>query len=168
MSPALLAELQSVLDREIPVCGAMGIRVVTEPPAADALRMTMPLEINRNHQRTAFAGSLNALCTIAGWGAAWLELRRLAAAGGDGEGAIVIRRGAIKYHEPVASPVITARCLPPTDEVRSYFIEMLAEKGQSKLDLEVEIAGDDPDRPAVAFKGSYVVLPAEAQYEADL
>ena len=30
--------------------------------------MRLPLGPNRNHQQTAFAGSLNALCTIAGWG----------------------------------------------------------------------------------------------------
>lgn len=129
----------------------------------------MPLEGNHNHQRTAFAGSLNALCTVAGWGAAWLELRRLLAAGPAtpadapplGEGAIVIRRSTIKYHEPVATPVVTARCLPPSPAIREHFAGMLLEKGQSKLDLEVEIAGTTPDRPAVALKGSYVVLPIE-------
>lgn len=165
-----LSELQSVLDREIPICGVMGIRVVTATEEACSLspgglparlRMAMPLDRNRNHQQTAFAGSLNSLCTIAGWGTAWLELRELVQQGLAREGAIVIRRGSIKYHEPVASELITARCLTPTDAVRSHFTEMLAEKGQTKLDLEVQIPGSEPDRPAVAFKGSYVVLPWE-------
>lgn len=155
-----LTSLQQVLTREIPVCGQMGIRVVMEDDGR-GLRMAMPLDLNRNHQQTAFAGSLNALCTIAGWGATWLELRRLAAEGNQGEGVIVIRRSTIKYHEPVSSPTIVARCLPPSDAVRTHFAEMLAEKGQSKFDLEVEIAGSDPDRPAVALKGSYVVLPVD-------
>ena len=37
--------------------------------------MRLPLDPNRNHQQTAFAGSLNALCTIAGWGSVYLLLR---------------------------------------------------------------------------------------------
>ncbi|MEM8865545.1 MAG: YiiD C-terminal domain-containing protein, partial [Planctomycetota bacterium] len=157
-----LARLQSVLDREIPMCGLMGVRVASaEGDLAEGLAMTMPLERNRNHQQTAFAGSLNALCTIAGWGATWLELRRLEAEGVPVEGAIVIRRSTIKYHEPVTSPLITARCVPPTADARSHFAEMLVEKGQSKFDLQVEIASSDPERPAVVLKGSYVVLPAE-------
>ncbi len=109
----------------------------------------MPLEHNRNHQQTAFAGSLNALCTIAGWGTVYLLLRRL-----DHEGAIVIRRSTIKYHRPVVSSAIVARCLPIDPLAEQHFAEMYLEKGQAKLDLLVEIPGDD--QPAVAFTGSYV------------
>ncbi len=39
--------------------------------------MRLPLGPNRNHQQTAFAGSLNALCTIAGWGTVLLLLKEL-------------------------------------------------------------------------------------------
>ena len=42
--------------------------------------MRLPLDRNRNHQQTAFAGSLNALCTITGWGSVYLLLRELTAA----------------------------------------------------------------------------------------
>ena len=153
-----LADLQSVLDAEIPMCGQMGIRVLEPADGAstleDGLRMRMPLDRNRNHQLTAFAGSLNALCTIAGWGSTYLLVRALQA-----EGAIVIRRSSIKYHRPVETDAITAHCLAPAPEAREYFREMLLEKRQAKLDLTVEIASSEPgeDRPAVAFHGSYVV-----------
>lgn len=162
MSPpedaTLLDELQAVLDREIPVCAALGIKVCLGH-GQPGLRMAMPLERNRNHQRTAFAGSLSTLCTIAGWGATWLELRRLEALGHPAGAAIVIRRGTIKYHEPVTAAEIVARCLPTEAAFRSHFAEMLAEKGQSKLDVLVEIVGSTAERPAVVHKGSYVVLP---------
>lgn len=114
--------------------------------------MRMPLDPNRNHQQTAFAGSLSTLCTIAGWGSVYLLLREL----GRG-GTIVIRRGAIRYQEPVTAPEIFARVLPVSAEARQYFLEMLDDKGQAKLDLAVEVAGSDG--PAVSFHGSYVVLP---------
>jgi thioesterase domain-containing protein len=152
--PVLLDELQVTLDREIPMCTQMGIRVHHGGPSG--LVMRLPLAPNRNHQQTAFAGSLNALCTIAGWGSMYLLLREL----GRG-GSIVIRRSTIKYQEPVASSDIFARCLPVADSAKQYFLEMLDDKGQAKLDLVVEVAG--AAGAAVTFAGSYVVLPAQAQ-----
>jgi thioesterase domain-containing protein len=145
----LLAELQQKLEREIPMCGQMGIRVHSGGP--DGLVMRLPLDLNRNHQQTAFAGSLNALCTIAGWGSVYLLLREL-----DRGGNIVIRRSTIRYHEPVATSEILARCQPVADEARQFFLEMLDDKGQAKLDLTVEVSG--PDGPLVSFNGSYVVV----------
>ena len=149
LSP-LLVELQATLEREIPMCAQMGIRV--HDGGAGGLVMRMPLDPNRNHQHSAFAGSLSALCTIAGWGFVYTLLRELGRCG-----SIVIRRGAIRYQEPVTTPQILARCLPVTAEARQYFLEMLDDKGQAKLDVTVEVAGSDG--PAVSFHGSYVVLP---------
>jgi thioesterase domain-containing protein len=151
--PCVLSELQGVLEREIPMCAQMGIKV--HNGGADGLVMRLPLNPNRNHQQTAFAGSLNALCTITGWGSVYLLLRELGR-----NGNIVIRRSSIKYQEPVASSEIYARCQPVSAEARQYFLEMLGDKGQAKLDLTVEIAGSDG--PAVSFSGSYVVLPPGA------
>jgi thioesterase domain-containing protein len=68
----------------------------------------------------------------------------------------VIRRSSIRYQEPVATAEIFARCHPVTPEAQQYFLEMLDEKKQAKLDLAVEIAG--PTGPLVAFTGSYVVV----------
>jgi thioesterase domain-containing protein len=148
--PPQLAELQATLEREIPMCAQMGISV--HKGNADGLVMRLPLDRNRNHQQTAFAGSLNALCTIAGWGSVFLLLKEL-----NRRGSIVIRRSAIRYQEPVSSSEIYARCLPVTPEARQYFVEMLDDKGQAKLELTVEVSG--ADGPAVSFNGSYVVLP---------
>jgi thioesterase domain-containing protein len=145
-----LVELQATLDREIPMCAQMGIRVHVN--GDQGLVMRLPLDPNRNHQQTAFAGSLNAVCTIAGWGSVFLLLRELGRSG-----SIVIRRSSIRYHEPVTTADILARCLPVPADARQYFLEMLDDKGQAKLDLVVEIPGSDG--PAVLFSGSYVVLP---------
>jgi thioesterase domain-containing protein len=148
LTPELL-DLQAMLDREIPMCGLMGIAV--HEAGQQGLVMRLPLAPNRNHQQTAFAGSLNALCTIAGWGTVYLLLKEVGRAGN-----IVIRRGAIRYQEPVTTPEILARCQPVSAEARQYFVEMLDDKKQAKLDLVVEIAG--PAGPLVSFNGSYVVL----------
>jgi thioesterase domain-containing protein len=153
MQSADLGQLQATLQREIPMCAQMGIAV--HENGGGGLVMRLPLSPNRNHQQTAFAGSLNALCTIAGWGSVYLLLRELRR-----DGNIVIRRSSIKYQEPVTSSEIYARCLPVDSAARQYFIEMLNDKGQAKLDLTVEVAGSDG--PAVSFHGSYVVLPPGA------
>src|SRR3954464_4709733 len=154
LSSPLLSELQATLEREIPMSAQMGIRV--HKGDADGLVMRLPLGPNRNHQQTAFAGSLGALCTIAGWGYVYVLLRELGR-----RGSIVIRRSTIKYQEPVTSSEIYARCQPVNPVARQYFLDMLDDKGQAKLDLVIEVAGNDG--PAVSFQGSYVVLPACGQ-----
>ncbi len=128
----------------------MGMRV--HEGGLDGLVMRLPLNPNRNHQQTAFAGSLNALCTIAGWGYVFLLLRELGR-----HGNIVIHRSSIKYLEPVTSSEIYAHCRPVTPAETQHFLDMLDDKGQTKLELAVEVAGSEG--PAVSFKGSYVVLP---------
>jgi thioesterase domain-containing protein len=148
-----LGELQATLEREIPMSAQMGIRVHNNGPTG--LVMRLPLTPNRNHQQTAFAGSLNALCTIAGWGYTYLLLRELGR-----HGNIVIHRSSIKYLEPVTSSEIYAHCHEVAASEKQHFLEMLDDKGQTKLELAVEIAGSDG--PAVSFKGSYVVLPVGA------
>lgn len=144
-----LAELQSMLEREIPMCSQMGIAV--DSRGAGGLVVRLPLKPNLNHQRTAFAGSLNALCSIAGLGTVYLLLKE-----SGRKGSVVIRRSTIKYQEPVTSPSILARCHPVPAEAREYFLEMLDDKKQAKIDLVVEIAG--PTDPLVLFSGSYVVV----------
>ena len=104
------------------------------------LTMQMPLEPNRNHQYSAFAGSLNALCTIVGWGTIFMLLHRESL-----DGNIVIRRGKIRYLRPVRTPEFLAVGLPIDPTQGAYFFELLRSKGKSKIDVAVEIA--DRARP---------------------
>ena len=148
MDEQLLLKLQQTLDREIPLSKAIGLQVASW--SDDRLSMRMPLEANKNHQYSAFAGSLNALCTVVGWGTIFLMLGR------EGlEGNIVIRRGKIRYLRPVVSSEIVARGLPVDPDELAYFFELIRSKGRSKLDVASEIA--DEQGPFVTFQGSYVV-----------
>lgn len=148
MPDAGLLELQQTLAREMPICTAMGIRPVEW--LNRRLSMEMPLEPNRNHQYTAFAGSLNALCTIVGWGAVFMLLRN------EGRpGNIVIRRSAIRYLRPVREKLIVARSLTLDSDGEAFFYELLRSKGVSKIDVATEIA--DSQGTLVSFQGSYVV-----------
>lgn len=153
MNESLISELEQTLRQEMPICEAMEISVASWDKAlvdGGRLAMRMPLRPNRNHQSTAFAGSLNALCTIAGWGTMFLLLRQQ---GLDGN--IVIRRSKIRFHRPVCTDEIIARGEPLDDDDIGYFCELLQSKGTSKLDVTVKIA--DGQGPLVTFSGSYVV-----------
>ena len=153
MSESLLTELQQTLERDIPICALMGIRV--EGHDERGLRFVAPLEKNLNHQQTAFAGTLSTLCTITGWGAVFLLTRAQ-----NRPPNIVIRRSTIKYLKPVTAGQIVACCREPDPVQKAHFDEMLQGKGQSKIDLHVEIRSGD--ELAVSFHGSYVVLEAGA------
>ncbi len=148
MDEQFLEELGETLAREMPISKAMAIETVSWD--GTQLAMKMPLTPNRNHQYSAFAGSLNALCTVVGWGTVFLLLK------GDGQyGNIVIRRGSIRYLRPVRTPEIVAAGLCIDPEQLAYFFELLRSKGKSKIDIQAEIADDQGTY--VTFKGSYVV-----------
>lgn len=148
MEQPFLEQLQQTLNRQMPITLAMGIEVVDW--VEDRLSMRMPLEANRNHQYSAFAGSLNSLCTLVGWGTLFMLLRRKGLAGN-----IVIRRGNVRYFRPVFTSEFIARSRPIDPEELDYFFQLLEGKGKSKIDLAVEIA--DAQGAYVIFKGSYVV-----------
>lgn len=152
MDNPLLELLQQTLRREMPITQAMGIEVASYDDGR--LAMYMPLEPNRNHQYSAFAGSLNALCTIVGWGTLFLRLQEQSL-----NGNIVIRRGKIRYLRPVFTSEFVATALPLPDEQVEYFFELLRSKGKSKLDVSVDIS--DAQGAYVHFTGSYVVQDAE-------
>jgi thioesterase domain-containing protein len=143
-----LLELEKTLHHEMPISLAMEIRAVAWDNRR--LSMRMPLAPNRNHQSTAFAGSLNALCTVVGWGTVFLLLREMGL-----KGNIVIRRGNIRYFRPVRSLEIVARSLPVDPDGEAFFYDLLRSKGRSKIDVAAEIV--DADGVLVAFSGSYVV-----------
>lgn len=143
-----LSELERTLHREMPISVPMGMRTVSWQDRR--LAMQMPLAPNRNHQYSAFAGSLNALCTVVGWGTVFLLVRNEGLAGN-----IVIRRGSIRYLRPVRSTEIVAQGLPLDPEGEAFFYELLRSKGRSKIDVSTQIADDEG--PLVTFSGSYVV-----------
>jgi thioesterase domain-containing protein len=144
----LLPLLEQTLHREMPICQAMGFRATSWD--GDRLAMQMPLTPNRNHQDSAFAGSLNALCTAVGWGSVFLRLHQRGLTGN-----IVIRRSTIRYLRPVRIDPVRAASLSTDPEHVDYFFELLLSKGRSKIDCDVLV--EDQDGPYLSFHGSYVV-----------
>jgi thioesterase domain-containing protein len=137
-----------MLSVEIPVTQRLGIRFAGAPNGA--VRLRAPLAANVNHKGTAFAGSLNAIATLAGWAVVWLVLRR-----GDQPGHVVIQDSSIRYLRPVTGD-FEAYCEPPGVRAVERLTAALSRRGRGRIELAVTVS--DRDGPAVTFRGRYVAL----------
>jgi thioesterase domain-containing protein len=142
-----LYRLQATLQTEIPISQEIGITVGAY--GNQCLALHAPLAPNINHKDTAFAGSLNAVATLAGWSLLWLVLDQ-AALGGK----IVIQDSTIEYLRPVTSDFAAHCCLPKSEEL-ARFLTILRRKARARLQLQATIS--EQDRVAVRFTGRYVV-----------
>jgi thioesterase domain-containing protein len=132
----------------MPVAQHLGIRVVGQHNGQ--LVLGAPLATNTNHRGTAFAGSLNALATLAGWATVWLLLRD--------QGIhvhIVIQDSTVRYLRPVTSD-FQARATPPDARAVGRLLEALRRRGRGRV--EIEVAVGDAEGDAVAFRGRYVAM----------
>jgi thioesterase domain-containing protein len=140
--------LQATFDHEIPITREIGIRVAHYN--GEQLALTAPIERNINHKATAFAGSLNSVVTLAGWGMIWLLLKEL-----DIAATIVIQDSSNHYRRPVTQD-FTAICSRPGPEQVEQFAHMLREKGRARLELAATIS--ERDVLVMSFQGRYVAL----------
>jgi thioesterase domain-containing protein len=142
-----LTELIEGLKTEIPISSVIGLTV--DQYENGCLTLSVPLGKNINQQGTAFAGSLNATLTLAGWSLVWLILKEA-----NVEASIVIQDSGIHYRQPVTTD-FRARCCKPDAVTLEKMINALRKKGKARIALSAEIrqAGE----VAVAFNGRYVV-----------
>jgi thioesterase domain-containing protein len=149
VNAAALEALRAVWREELPITNALGIEVAEARQGALVLRM--PLAPNRNHKGTAFAGSLSALTTLAGWSLLWLALREA------GEPAhVVIQDSSMRYLLPVHTDAL-ATAMPPSAEEMAHLLEALRRHGRGRVAVQVvvrDVAGVEVAR----FGGRYVVV----------
>lgn len=141
-----IPEIERVLYAEMPLAAAMGVKIVECSP--ERVIVTAPLAANRNHQRTAFGGSLHALATLAGYGIVWALLD-------DPAAHVVIRESIIRYVRPVRGD-LRAVCLPPGEAEVARFREHYRRKGRARLNLRAVIEQDGA--AAVEFDGVFAGL----------
>lgn len=143
MPDALLRALHA----DLPITRHLGIRVASA--SLESVALVAPLTPNRNHRGTAFAGSVNALATLAGWSWLWLFIRaeRLAALA-------VIQDSTIRYTRPIGSD-FTATTVAPSAAAIARLLAALRKSGRGRIALEVTVA--DAGGPAAQFSGRYVL-----------
>lgn len=140
--------LQQTLEHEIPLTRHLQLQVLTYDE--QGLTLGAPLAPNINHKRTAFAGSLNSVVTLAGWGLLWLILREQ-----NIPARVVIQDSACSYLRPVSGD-FTAFCQKPAPDEIAKVSEALRKRGRARIELRVEIR--NASEVAVTFTGRYVMM----------
>lgn len=138
--------LSATLATHFPVSRHLGVRV--REASARRVILDAPLAPNRNRSGTAFAGSLNALATLAGW--SWLTLH-LEAEGLDPE--VVLQDSSITYLKPAGS-AFRAVCVAPDAAELERFGTTLARRGKARLRVAVTLV--TKAGPVATFTGRYV------------
>lgn len=126
--------LDAYLRGAIPLYAAMGASV--DSAGDDEVVIRAPLAPNRNHQGTAFGGSIASLATLACWGWLWVKLQPA-----HGGAALVVARSDIEYLQPVPGDFI-ARCTAPTVTACDAMLAALARKGRGRIELAATVEHD--------------------------
>jgi len=144
-----LANLETLLHREVPISGHMG--GAAERYDAGTLTLSAELEPNINIHGTAFGGSQYALASLCGWGLLRLRLEDLSL---DAE--IVLGSATIDYRRPVRSRLMArGRC--EADDFDAFAARV---RGGKRASIAVTVAlgslTDDGEwREAAVFNGIY-------------
>jgi thioesterase domain-containing protein len=141
-----LAELESAWRQGIPLVAAMGVEIAGY--ADDELVLRAPLAPNLNVHGTGFAGSLYSICTLACWGALWLQLRAR-----NRDAHVVLSEGQIDYRRAVEESIV-CRCRFDL-EAQAPNLAQLEATGSGLFRLTAAI--DSGGRGAVRFEGEYAV-----------
>jgi thioesterase domain-containing protein len=140
--------LERVLTTDIPLGGAMDLKVVRLDDAGVTLEL--PLAANVNDKGTAFGGSLASAMILAGWSLPRLLMRRAGIAC-----ELVIGRCEIRFTKPV-SGAFRAFCPWPAEADCTRFVERVRERGRASLVLNPEIqAGEEV---AATLSAKYAAL----------
>lgn len=141
------ARLQEELHRLIPLSAAMGVRVLEL--SEETLVLDAPLAANHNHAGTAFAGSLYALASLAGWALLRTVFHRAGLAP-----QLVLGHGEMRYLRPVSDDLTAAARLSTREQ--APLVQRLRDGRRARCALE--IAG--PDNGAAVFLGRFYATPA--------
>jgi thioesterase domain-containing protein len=144
----LTEALQQTLEHEIPLTRHLELRVLAYDE--QGLALAAPLAPNINHKQTAFAGSLNAVVTLSGWGLLWLLLQEQGLAA-----RVVIQDSSCSYLHPVNDDFI-AFCRKPAPAEIAKMVQALRKRGRARIGLRVEVR--NALGVAVSFTGRYVII----------
>jgi len=143
-SPSAAQEAERYFHNEIPITRAMGLRV--EVCDENQFIVAAPVNLNSNHLRTGFGGSINAVATLAGYGLLWSALR-------DEKAHVVVAESSIRFLRPVRK-TIHAACSRPGPERWVAFQDHLKQKGKASINLKVTVV--EEGEHAADFEGKFV------------
>ena len=139
-------DLQRYLDDEVPLTRAMGIRVARFD--AEGTVLAAPLAANFNDKKTAFAGSLAAILSLAAW-----AVTRYVVDSTGAPGEIVIVSSEMKFSRPIRDD-FEARCDMPDTGAVAAFVEELRQGGKARWTLPARVEAEG--KTAANFAGTFV------------
>ena len=140
--------LRAMLLREMPAAQRLGFAV--EEVSEAGVRLGASFDINRNHQGTAFAGSVNALATLAGWAVVWLTLQDAGI-----EANAVLQDSEIRYLHPIMTD-FSAICSFPSDAERTALLSAVTRHRRGRVPVQVDVIAHNAT--VARFHGRYVAL----------
>ena len=141
-------EFEQFLHEQIPVTKAMEFSVLEF--TSSEVKISAKLEPNKNHQSTAFGGSISCLMTVAGWALTFANIKEI-----DPNAHIVISKSNIRYLKPVTKD-FTAECKITDETDRINLFEIYKKNHKSKLNVKVYCYEDGV--LAAEFEGKYVAF----------
>ena len=141
-------EFEQFLHQQIPVTKAMEFNVLEITPSR--VRISAKLEPNKNHQSTAFGGSISCLMTVAGWALVYANIKKI-----DPNAHIVIAKSSIRYFKPLKKD-FTAESILMNEADKINLFKMYNKNRKGKLSVKVQCYEDG--FLAAEFEGQYVAL----------
>jgi thioesterase domain-containing protein len=142
--------LRAFLHAQIPLSEAMGVEV--RSAQRDGVVLAAPLAPNRNHQRTAFGGSVASLATLAAWCVAHLRATEI-----EADTVLVIRHGEIDYFQPIRGELV-AVCEYSDERGWAAVCRKFERRGRVRIDLTSRLEANG--EVAARFRGRFAILRA--------
>jgi thioesterase domain-containing protein len=134
VSPELQASIERLWQLRIPLATHLELRLVRLDDRV--LEVSAPLAPNRNHMGTAFAGSLVAVASLAGWGAVMAMLESVETAH------VVAQELNASFIEPVTAD-FRVRAHRPSDDDREQFFRAFRQHRRARIAILAEVLQDE-------------------------
>ena len=141
------AELENLIQTQMPLARAMGVRI--ERADKEIVALNCVLRTNHNHIGTAFGGSLSALMILAAYCRVFIMM--------NGQGHVVIKKHSMEFLKPVKED-LRAICPPASNQAAQDFLKSREKKGKARINLVSEILLKDGS-VACRMHGEFVALP---------
>ncbi|HBW38521.1 YiiD C-terminal domain-containing protein [Desulfosporosinus sp. BICA1-9] len=139
---------QQFLYEQIPITEKMRLEVIKFKPSS--VKMLARLEPNYNHKHTAFAGSINSLMTLCGWGVVFANVKEF-----DPNPHIVIQKSNIEYLFPIEKDFVAECKIERKEDIEKF---LLTFNKFSRARIKLNVYCKDENKLLSKFEGQYVVF----------
>lgn len=129
-----IAEIETMLRREIPIANAMGLSVLSLTEKSSVLKA--PLQPNMNHKSTAFGGSIHSLAVLACLSLVTSRLKKFSI------DYVVIQSSQIDYLKPITAD-FTAEAKFARADTCEKFIATLEKKKLGRVAMHAEVRSNN-------------------------